>query len=95
MGQLEPSLCKGVGKFLRIFLPTLCDFPEARVFTQRDIGCEHDGRVTDVRTKRIWYHIGGSWVTRDPLGGACWAFGFYPFKIVQIVQILRRERDWV
>ena len=90
VSQLEPSFGKGLRKFSRVFQETLRDLVVARVFTQRHVRGEHDGRMRFPCNMGVWNEAIPRTALRRPLLGTRRAFGQLPFEREEVGEVTVR-----
>ena len=95
MGQLEPGAGKGIGKRIRVLVEALGHLAIFGVHLQREIGGEHDRRVTLGLVMRVRDQVRGALVAGDPLDRTAGAARLHPVEAEQIVEILGGPSDRV
>ena len=88
MGELEPGFGKGEFEFRRIGFEAEGDLVVTRVGLQRDVGGEHDGRMTLCGVVGVGDGVGGLTVGGNPLGGTGGALRLHPFIGEEVFEVL-------
>ncbi len=79
VSEFEPSPCKCILKFIRIFQKTSCNFFISRIKSERKVGCKHHWCMTFIRIVGIRYSICSHTMFWFPLMSAGWTFRQFPF----------------